>query len=55
MDKDKKIEEGDVDPGLGFSPYQQQKGMAYNKSKKDKLRQDRRKTKQDLKKEDHDE
>ena len=50
-DKDKKkVKDGDVDPGLGFSPYQQQKGMAYSKSAKDKLRQERRKTKQDLKK-----
>ncbi len=37
------------DPGLGFSPYQRDKGMAYTKSKRDKLRDERRATKRNLK------
>lgn len=34
------------DPGLGFSPYQVDKGMAYEPSPKDKTRQKRRQWKQ---------
>lgn len=38
-----------TDPGLGFSPYLQTKGMTYTKSKDDVKRDDRRQTKRDLK------
>jgi hypothetical protein len=38
-----------VDPGLGYSPYQREKGMAYTKSHADMKRDDRRQTKRDLK------
>jgi hypothetical protein len=37
------------DPGLGFSPYQRDKGMAYAPTPKDKNREERRQAKRKLK------
>lgn len=43
------ITESDVSREWGFSPYEQQKGMGYSDSPKDKNRKERKQAKQDLK------